>query len=155
MRVNRIKVIIVFVCIAVALTTATLPANAITLPTSPTSPLAPHTFYPINMFSDDMSSAFSLSGGERTPVSSGNTDHSFLTQALDLVPASDDQTKSQMNAIKSMQQSYQPGHTAVKTSPSWMDQFVQPSVIDGSANPAESAYSRFIMGEPNMTNIYD
>jgi hypothetical protein len=71
-----------------------------------------------------------------------------------MVPAGDDQTKTQMNAIKAMQQSYQPGQVTARTSPSWMDQFVQPSAIDGSTNPAESAYSKFIMREPNMTNIF-
>lgn len=154
MRVNQSRAITVFTCVAVALTMAALPAYAITLPSAPTSPDSPQTFFPINMFSGDMSSAFSLSGSDRTPVSSGGTDHSFLTQALNMVPAGDDQTKTQMNAIKAMQQSYQPKYTTGKTSSSWMSQFVQPSAIDGSTNPAESAYSRFIMREPNMTNIF-
>jgi hypothetical protein len=152
MRVNRIKAIMVFACVAVAMTMAALPANAITLPTSPSSP---QTYFPINMFSDNMSSAFSLSGDEQTsPYDSVNTGHSFMTQALNLVPASDEQTASQMNAIKAMQQNYQPQYTTVKTSPSWMSPFVQPTAIDGSTNPAESAYSKFISHEPNMTNIY-
>lgn len=152
MRVNSIKAIMVFTCVALAMTMAALPANAITLPTSPSSP---QTYFPINMFSDNMSSAFSLSGGEQTPTSgSANTGHSFLTQALNLVPASDEQTGTQMDAIKAMQQNYQPQYTTVKTSPSWMSPFVQPTAIDGSTNPAEGAYSRFISHEPNMTNIY-
>ena len=150
MRVNRVKVMVVFACVAVALTTGTLPAYALTLPTSPTSP---QMFFPTNMFSGDMSSAFSLSGDETTPAST-SMDHSFMTQALNMVPAGDDQTKTQMGAIKAMSQNYQPEQKTVTTSPSWMNSFVQPTAIDGSSNPAESAYSTFIKGEPNMTNIF-
>ncbi len=153
MRVNRIKVILVIACIAVALTSGVLPAYALTLPTGPSSP---QTFFPINMFSGDMSSAFSLSGGEKTPVPSGssNSDQSFMTQAMNLMPASDAQTKEQMNAITAMAQGYQPTHTTVQNSPSWMNQFTQPTAIDGSSNPAQSAYSTFIKRMPNMTDIY-
>lgn len=156
MRVNGIKVILVFACVALALMAGALPAGAITLPTAPTSPDSPQTFFPINMFSGDMSSAFSLSGDQKTPVSSGNTNmnYSFLTQALNMVPSSDAQTATQMSAIKAMEQNYQPEYKTVKTSSSWMGQFVQPAAIDGSSNPAESAYSTFIKGEPNMTNIF-
>lgn len=156
MRVNRIKVILVIACVSIALTTGVLPAFALTLPTGPTGPSSPHTFFPINMFSGDMSSAFSLSGGEKTPVSSGGTnlDHSFMTQAMNMVPAGDAQTKAQMNAITSMEQNYHPTYATTTTSPSWMSQFVQPTAIDGSSNPAQSAYSTFIKRMPNMTDIY-
>ncbi len=156
MRVNRIKVILVIACTAVALTTGVLPVYALTLPTGPTGPSSPHTFFPVDMFSEDMSSAFSLSGGENAPVTSGNAnlDHSFMTQALNMVPAGDAQTNAQMNAITSMEQNYHPTHKTVQTSPSWMSQFAQPTAIDGSSNPAQSAYSTFIKGMPNMTDIY-
>lgn len=153
MRVNREMVVLVFACVAVILAAGTLHGSAMTLPTTPGSP---QTFFPIDMFSGDMSSAFSPSDGGTTPVSSANTnmEHSFLTQALNMIPASDDQTKAQMSAIKSMDQNYDPEYTTVKTSPSWMSSFVQPTAIDGSSNPAQSAYVSFIKNEPNMTNIF-
>ena len=160
MRVNRKGITIAVLCIVFALASAAVPAGALSLPSTPTSPDAPQTFFPQNMYSKDMASSMPQigmsPGAADKPASTiaPSPDYSFLAQALGMVPAGDDQTKSQMTAIKAMQAGYQPRYGTARTSPSWMDQFTEPASIDGVGNPAESAYAAFIKGQPNMTNIF-
>lgn len=79
----------------------------------------------------------------------------FLSQALNMVPATDEQTSGQLSAIKAMQSSYQPQYSTPKVSSSWMGQYTQPSSINGLANPAKSSYDMFVKYSPNMNNIFE
>lgn len=82
-------------------------------------------------------------------------ENSFMSQALNMIPAGDEQTSGQLSAIKAMQQSYQPQYTTPTVSSSWMSQYTQPSAVNGLSNPAKSSYDMFVKYSPNMNNIFE
>jgi hypothetical protein len=79
----------------------------------------------------------------------------FLSQALNMVPAGDEQTSGQLSAIKAMQSSYQPQYSTPAVSSSWLSPYTQPSAVNGQSNPALSSYDMFVKYSPNMKNIFE
>lgn len=80
-------------------------------------------------------------------------DNSFMSNAINMMPANDDATREQLNGIKYMQQNYQPQYTVPQRSSSWMSQFSNPLAI-GDRNPAMSSYETFVKYSPGMKNIF-